>query len=209
MRAAPASAVLQRSAATLRTGARVARRAWCQALGLPPRADTADRRWLEQALLPHVAQRSDIVTVLLVGTRWYTRHYPGLLPHQRCISIDIAAAAARHGSPHRHIIDDVRHVERHLSPASVDLVLFNGVFGWGLDDPVSLDQSLAALATVLRPRGELVFGWNDDAVHCPFDWRAVPRWRAFEPLRSAPAGGVAHLALVTDNRHRFDFFARR
>jgi SAM-dependent methyltransferase len=209
MRAASASAALQRPAATLRTGARAARRAWCQALGLPPRADTADRRWLEQVLLPHVAQRSDIVTVLLVGTRWYTRHYPGLLPRQRCISIDIAAAAARHGSPLRHIIDDVRHVERHLAPATVDLVLFNGVFGWGLDDPVALDQALAALAIVLRPRGELVFGWNDDRVHCPFDWRAVPRWRDFEPLCFAPADGHAHLALDTDNHHCFDFFIRR
>jgi SAM-dependent methyltransferase len=209
MRVASASAALQRPAATLRTGARVACRVWCQALGLPPRADTADRRWLEQVLLPHVAQRSDIVTVLLVGTRWYTRHYPVLLPRQRCISIDIAAAAARHGSPHRHIVDDVRHVECHLAPATVDLVLFNGVFGWGLNDPVALDQALAALATVLRPRGELVFGWNDDGVHCPFDWRAVPRWRAFEPLCAAAADGRAHLALATDNHHCFDFFTRR
>jgi SAM-dependent methyltransferase len=209
MRAASASAVLQRPAATLRTGARIADRAWRQVLGLPPRADTADRCWLEQVLLPHYAQRPDVVTVLLVGTRWYTHHYPALLPRQRCISIDIAAAAARHGSPHRHIIDDVRHVERHLAPASVDLVLLNGVFGWGLNDPVALDQTLAALAIVLRPRGELVFGWNDDGRRCPFDWRIAPRWRDFAPLRFEPTGGLTYLALATDNRHRFDFFARR
>jgi len=209
MRSASAGAALQRPAATLRTGARIARRAWRQALGLPARADTADRRWLEQVLFPHYAQRDDVATVLLVGTRWYTRHYPSLLPSQRCISIDIAAAAARHGSAGGHIIDDVRHVERHLAPASVDLVLCNGVFGWGLDEPVALDQALAALAQVLRRRGELVFGWNDVRDHCPFDWRTVPRWQAFEPLPFAPSGGLTHIALPTDNRHCFDFYVRR
>jgi SAM-dependent methyltransferase len=209
MRVAAAGAVLQRPAATLRTGARIARRAWRQALGLPPRADTADRRWLEQVLLPHYAPRTDVATVLLVGTRWYTRHYPSLLPRQRCISIDIAPSASSHGSPGGHIVDDVRHVEHHLAPASVDLVLFNGVFGWGLDDAVALDQAVGALAHVLRPRGELVFGWNDVAAHCPFDWRAVPRWKAFEPLPFAPARGQTGLTLDTDNRHRFDFFSRR
>lgn len=192
------------SAAALRLGWRLTHRAWRQARGLPPRADTADRRWLEQVLLPHYVGRADIGRVLLVGTRWYTRHYPALLTGKHCITLDIDPAAARYGSADGHRVADVREVARHLSAGSIDMALFNGVFGWGLDDRDGLDSALRGLAQVLRPGGELVFGWNDLPRHCPFDWRALPAWQAFAPLR-----GRAPVALPTDNRHRFDFFVRR
>lgn len=193
----------------LRQGLRVTRRAWRRAWGLPPRADSADRRWIEQALLPYWAARDDVRSVLLVGTRWYTRHYPELLPRQRCLTLDIDPAAARHGSAAGHLRADVRAVGSLLPPASIDAVLFNGVFGWGLDDADGLQAALRGLAHVLRPRGELVFGWNNDGTrHCPFDWRALPAWQAYEALPFAPAAGATRLALPTDNRHCFDFFMK-
>lgn len=187
---------------------RVAERALRRACGLRPRADTADRRLLEHSVLPHYAARADVHRVLIVGTRWYSSHYPSLLPRQRCITLDLDPAVARFGAE-RHLVADVRDVARLLEPASLDLVLFNGVFGWGLDDPPGLERAVDGLAQVLRPGGELVFGWNDTPRRCPFDWRALPAWRSFEPHAFAPLGGATQLALPTDNRHRFDFFARR
>jgi SAM-dependent methyltransferase len=188
---------------------RVAERALRRACGLRPRADTADRRLLEHCVLPHYAARADMRRVLIVGTRWYCSHYPSLLARQHCVTLDRDPGAARFGSAAQHLVGDVRDVGELVEPASLDLVLFNGVFGWGLDDPDDLAQAVDGLALALRPGGELVFGWNDTPRRRPFAWRRLAAWQAFEPHPFAPLGGVTQIELPTDNRHCFHFFARR
>lgn len=192
------------------TASRIARRELAHWLGWGAAPPSADRRWLEQQWLPHLAARDDVHALLFVGVRWYTRHYPSLLPGKRFVTIDVDPRAARHGNGRDHLVADVREVARRLDPASIDSVVFNGVFGWGLDDAAGLARALDAVATVLRPRGELLFGWNDVPRHCPFDWQALPAWaERFEPIASPLLGHAARLELDTDNRHRFALFRRR
>jgi SAM-dependent methyltransferase len=189
---------------------RIARRELQHRLGWGVPEPSEDRRWLEQRWLPHNAARADVRSMLFVGVRWYTRHYPTLLPGRRFVTLDIDPRAARHGNGRDHLVGDVREVARLLPAASIDSVVLNGVFGWGLDDPAGLDRALHGLADVLRPRGELLFGWNDVPRRCPFDWRARPVWsERFEPLASPALGGASQVALATDNRHRFALFAKR
>jgi hypothetical protein len=195
---------------SLRAAWRIGRREVLRALGREVKADTADRRLLEDVVLPHYAQRDDVRTVLLVGTRWYTRHYPGLLGATRAITLDIDPAAAVDGSPHRHLVGDVRDLATLLPEASLDAVIFNGVYGWGLDDAPGFERALEGIAAVLRAEGDLVFGWNDVARRRPFDWRdSTALARHFAPLPFGPLDGATHVALPTDNRHCFEFFARR
>lgn len=189
---------------------RIARRELAHRLGVREDALSEDRRWLEGRWLPWLAARDDVNAILFVGVRWYTRHYPSLVPGKRFVTLDIDPRAARFGNDGDHVVGDVRDVAHLLSPGSIDSVVFNGVFGWGLDDAPGLARAGVGLADVLRPRGELLFGWNDVPRRLPFDWRALPVWRdRFEP-RAAPAlGGAPQLALPTDNRHAFALFAKR
>ena len=96
---------------------------------------------------------------------------------------------------------------RQLGAASVDVVVFNGVYGWGLNDPETLERTLQGFAELLRPDGELVFGWNDVAGHRPFDWRSLPARRRFEPLHFAPLA-TASLRLPTANVPSFEFYRK-
>lgn len=188
---------------------RIARRGWYRLTGRPS-AQSADREVLEQVVLPHYARREDVERLLFVGVRWYTRHYPALLPGRRFISIDIDSSSARHAvGSDRHIVGDVRDVAHWLLPGSIDVAVFNGVFGWGLDDAAGMQRALSGLSTVLRARGELVMGWNNVARRCPFDWHALPALAAFEPLPFQPLGNQTRLDLATDNRHVYEFFVRR
>jgi SAM-dependent methyltransferase len=193
-----------------RGAVRIARRELAHRLGLGEVEPTDDRRWLEGQWLPRLAQRDDVRTVLFVGVRWYTRHYASLVPGKRFVTLDVDPRAARFGNGSDHVVGDAREVASLLHAGSIDSVVFNGVFGWGLDDSCGLARALDGLADVLRPRGELLFGWNDVPRRCPFDWQALPVWRErFEPLASPVLGDAPLLSLPTDNRHCFALFAKR
>jgi hypothetical protein len=74
----------------------------------------------------------------------------------------------------RHIIAGLESIDAHIAPASLDLIICNGVFGWGLDDRTAL----RAFELLQRPatRGELIIGWNG-VRHRPLELAANP-WRA-------------------------------
>jgi SAM-dependent methyltransferase len=189
---------------------RIVRRELSHRLGVGAVALPQDRRWLEGRWLPQLAARDDVRSILFVGVRWYTRHYPSLVPGKRFVTLDIDPRAARFGNGADHRVGDVCEVARLLPAGSIDSVVFNGVFGWGLDDASSTERALDGLAEVLRPHGELLFGWNDVPRRCPFDWQALPVWqRRFEPIASAALGDAQRLELATDNRHCFALFAKR
>lgn len=187
---------------------RVLSRTVRRSLGLHAAMDTADRVVLEQCIFPHYRRRDDVKQMLFVGTRWYTRHYPALLGGKRFITIDVDRRAARHGSPQGHITASAAEVRQHFGAGSLDLVMFNGVFGWGLDRLDEMEQSIAGFHEVLRPGGELVVGWNDVPRRRPFDWHALPALQRFSPLPFGPLGGVSSIDLPTDNRHRFEFYRK-
>ena len=110
------------------------------ALGLPNRMRTLDRDTLEQIILPAYAARSDIRTVLFVGCAWYTRHYERMLPGRAYWTIDPDPWKKRFGA-RRHIVAGLESIDAHIAPASLDLIICNGVFGWGLDDRADCERA--------------------------------------------------------------------
>jgi hypothetical protein len=122
------------------------------ALGLPNRMPTLDRETLEQVIMPAYAARSDIKTVLFVGCAWYTRHYEKMLPGRVYWTIDPDPWKKRFGA-RRHIIAGLESLDAHIAPASLDLIICNGVFGWGLDDRAACERAFEGCFNALRPRG--------------------------------------------------------
>lgn len=205
--AAPPRLVITR----LRALHRVLRRGFRSALGMPADMDTLDRRVLEATVLPHYLDRPDVTNLLFVGVRWYTQHYGrpwSASSGKRFITLDIDPAAARFGSVQGHLVAAAADAPDHLAAGSIDVVILNGVYGWGLDDETALERTLQGFAGLLRADGELVFGWNDVAGHRPFDWRRLAAWAQFEPVRFGPLG-TSSLRLPTDNVHCFEFYRKR
>lgn len=176
------------------------------ALGLPNRMRTSDRETLEQVILPAYAARDDVKTVLFVGCAWYTRHYESLLPGRSYSTIDPDPWKRRFGSS-RHIVAGLETLDAHIAPGSLDLIVCNGVFGWGLDERVDCERAFAACFDALRPKGELVIGWNDNAAHKPLELSSLTSLARFEPLSFAPLGASQYLANA-HNRHTYNFYVK-
>ena len=177
-----------------------------RALGGSAHLHTEDRRILEQVILPEYARRIDIARILFVGCAAYTQRYGELFGAREYWTIDPVARLSRYGSRH-HIVDQLQNLGNHAEPGYFDLIICNGVLGWGLNAPEDADSAFAACLTHLRAGGELMLGWNNVAPRnrvLPDDIAAL---RRFDHVAFGPAQTV-RWAVDAANRHVFDFYRR-
>ena len=70
---------------------------------------------------------------LFVGCAPFTWHYEAIFPGRDYTTIDQDPRCRRYGAT-RHVVDKPKNLDRHVAPGSFDLIVCNGVFGWGLDE---------------------------------------------------------------------------
>jgi SAM-dependent methyltransferase len=172
------------------------------------RIESADRRLLEETVLAGYAADPSLRILLFVGCDWYTRGYAELFApaRERFRTVDIDPAKARFGAA-GHVVAPMQEIDRHFASGSVDAIVANGIYGWGIDDRAGLGVALAAAHAVLKPAGTLVLGWNDVAALAPFDPEPVALATGFVRSAANPLGAW-RTKTATPLRHTFDAYAR-
>jgi SAM-dependent methyltransferase len=172
-------------------------------VGVPLRLSSPDREVLERDILPYFASCDQFFRVLFVGCDWYTRRYERLFAGKDYITIEVDGSRRPFGAK-RHIVASLADLGEHVDLGSLDLVICNGVFGWGLDAPDEAARAFSACAASLRPGGVLVLGWDDVPAHRPFDpltlsaLNALHAWQ-FPPFESSRRSVGTHI---------YDFFSK-
>ena len=176
-------------------------------LGLPLVLQTEDRRVLEQIILPEYARDKSWQRVLFVGCDSYTAHYAAqYFPDREFWTLDPDPAQRRFGAS-RHVIAAFEELSRHFQPCSVDLILCNGVLGWGLDRREQCEAAFDQSFECLVPGGELLLGWNDVPERTPVPLEEMASLGRFERMTFGPLGTWRYLT-STPYRHTFDFYRR-
>ena len=171
------------------------------------RMNVPDRLVLEDEILGYFAGQSDVRRVLDVGTAWFTRFYHQLLPEAEYWTIERYPELAKYGSPNHKAIS-LLEVGEHFDPGSFDLIICNGVFGWGLDDPAEIKTAFGLLAELLREGGVLVVGWDDNENNRPSglgDAAAAAELVEWE----LPGRGASEIRVETKWNHVFSFYQSR
>ena len=165
-----------------------------------------DRSILECLVIPYFQVSPEHRSILFVGSDWYTHGYSRMFSRKQFATIDPQPGAARYGAAH-HIVDGMAAMDRHFRPGSLDLVICNGVVGWGLDTVADAEAAFSAAHACLRPGGHLIVGWNDLEAHRPYRLGALQSIARFEPWVFTPLGASQHLV---DNawRHVFSFYRK-
>ncbi len=172
--------------------------------GLPTALATPDRLVLDGVVLPPFAADRQYRRVIFVGCDWYTRHYETMFSRRDYWTIDVDPGRARFGA-RQHLIGPMADLPKRFAEASVDLIICNGVIGWGLNDPAEIDASIAGCARVLRPRGVLLLGWNDIPEKRVLSLESIPALASFHPFLLA---GQSEFKTATYNRHTFSLFQK-
>jgi SAM-dependent methyltransferase len=169
------------------------------------RLATPDRVFLEDVIVPGFLAMDDIHRVLDIGVAWYTRSYPRLFKGVEYWTIDVDPTKQRIAGRNHHTLSATNLTDE-FQPATFDLIVCNGVFGWGLNEPAGVEKALDQCADVLRPGGWLVVGWND------MEGRRVPGMETLFTKRFRrqvfPPVGADHFIPETSYAHRFDFLTK-
>jgi hypothetical protein len=145
--------------------------------------------------------------VLSVGVAWYTHRYAAIFAKQTFVTIDVDPTRA--GGEH-HLVGDLRDLERLVDGAEpFDVILMNGVIGFGLNRRDDVDRALRACAARLRSQGTLLLGINEEkpthvdpgsvAASSLFAPRSFGRW---------PDGRVTVAVPFRERTHTFLFWRR-
>jgi peptidoglycan/LPS O-acetylase OafA/YrhL len=176
-------------------------------LGMAAPMVTEDRRILEQVIFEHYRNDPAIKTILFVGCDSYTAHY-----QRRYFSahdfwtMDPNPNCRRFGA-NRHVMARLEHLNRHFPDGLFDLIICNGVYGWGLNHLDDCDAALSQCHSCLTPRGHLLIGWNDVPGRDPAPLSAVPSLSRFCNYDFPGLGGSRYLT-DTPYRHTYWFFRR-
>jgi SAM-dependent methyltransferase len=167
---------------------------------------TPDRAVLERQLLPWLAALPNKSDILFVGCDWYTRGYRKYFAHRNYVTMDYDVDKAKYGA-RRHITDSMTNLREHFQPASLDLIVCNGVFGWGLNTRPDVEKAFSGSAEALRPGGLLLIGWNDIPERRPFDLQSIEALASLRRHTMDPLGTDEYLT-PSVNRHVYTLFQR-
>lgn len=179
--------------------------AWKQGRYTPP-----DRRLFEDEILARIGADEANQRILSVGVAWYTTGYSRHFAGKSFITLDVDESRARFATT-QHVVGDLRDLERHFDPRlPFDVILMNGVIGYGLDTVDEVDRALRECAARLRPGGLLVLGMNElKPTHV--DPSAAPASRLYRPspFGDWPDGRVTVAIPFRERSHTFLFWRRR
>jgi hypothetical protein len=189
------------------TDRKFARRAVRYALGLPVPMETEDRRILEGPIFTYFSERRARSRILFVGCDWYTKHYERHY-FRGCefSTLDPLPHAKKYGA-RRHVVAPLQDLHRYFPEQYFDVIICNGVYGFGLDDPEDCEAAFSQCYSRLFPRGQFVFGWNDIPERTPVPLSQLHSLSRFERFHFPPLGTWRYLT-DTPYRHTYDFYCR-
>jgi SAM-dependent methyltransferase len=168
---------------------------------------TTDRLVLEQQIFRYYQSRPEIGDVLFVGCDGDTARYEkDYFSNVRFVTLEPDPDNRKFGAIH-HVEAPLEHLGRHFPPDSFDLIICNGVFGWGLDEFDACEAAFDQCHRCLRTGGQLLLGWNDVPRRAPFALETIPSLARFRKFDFPLFGTWRHLT-DTVYRHVFDFYLK-
>jgi SAM-dependent methyltransferase len=176
-------------------------------LKFPTPLNTTDREVLEQIIFPHFVSNPAIRDVLFVGCDTYTAHYQReFFAKTNYTTIEPDPEQARYGA-RNHVVAPLEELAKHFGPNSLDLIICNGVYGWGLDTLQQCEAAFSQCYKCLRVKGILLFGWDDVERRKPVPFEHIA---ALERFRKYTFPAFQSWRYVTDTpfRHTYDFYQK-
>jgi hypothetical protein len=109
--------------------------------------------------------------ILWIGCAPYTTGYYRIFESEgaQCFTIELDPEKKCDGRPGRHTVGSMLGLARHYPARSFNLILCNGVLGWGVNAVEDQRRAFEAMAQALEPGGALIVGWNTDTMADPVE----------------------------------------
>ncbi len=169
--------------------------------------NSPDRLVLEDIIIPYFNGLQKFHKILFVGCDWYTNPYKKLFKSKEYWTIEVDDRQKKYGSE-RHIIDSLNNLSKYIEPGYFDLIIYNGVFGYGINTKEDTEESFNQCFQALREGGILVFGWNDVPEYKPFPVIECENLNKFNSYVFEPLSTSEYLTPNTPRRHIYNFYIK-
>jgi|TARA_R100001143_G_C3359115_1_gene134452 hypothetical protein len=171
---------------------------------------TADRLFLEGELFTYLnEQYGPNADILFIGIDRYNWHYPRLLMGN-FHSIDLNPRNKRYGIQKTHTTGSATELTRYYPNSRFDIVIANGLVGYGIDTVDAFDAVLRGCHALLRTQGMLIIGYNDTPDLLSFDPSSAPCMQHFKmTIPAIPGVDNAYHRTETKTNHTFIFLQKR
>lgn len=164
-----------------------------------------DRDILERIIFKYVLIHLDPKTILDIGREDYEHFYNKFFIGRKMWTIDLDPQKEEFGADN-HIIDNVVNLQKHFQNNFFDLIIMNGVFGWGLNEKNEIELALNAVYDTLKPGGLFIFGWNDIKGSVPIPLEEITALKKFKAFHFPPLKGTSFKAI--NGEHTYNFFIK-
>ena len=164
-----------------------------------------DRDVLERIIIPSILSDKNPQKILDVGREEYEQFYNLFFKGRELWTIDIDPERKVFGSKN-HIVDNVKNVTDHFNESHFDLIIMNGVFGWGLNDKADIEMTISGFHKILGDGGIFVFGFNDIPDLKPVEIEEIESLKMFDSLYFKPLDGTKFKS--KNGEHTYMFFVK-
>lgn len=171
---------------------------------------TEDRRFLENQIFDSINKKfGQSATILFVGLDRYNWHYPRMLKG-KFYSIDLNPRNKRYGRKNLHTIGSATQLSLYYPSEKFDVVICNGLIGYGVDDLRIFDEMLKECSAVLKTGGSLIIGYNNTPEFLNFDLNSAINLQRFSPTIPdiVNVNSSTH-EIETPHRHTFFFLKKK
>lgn len=170
--------------------------------------NSPDRYVLEDLIIPELVARKELYKILFVGCDWYTKSYTKYFKTKEYWTIEIDENKKRFGSK-RHIVDGLQNLGKYIEKDYFDLIVCNGVFGWGINNKQDTETAIKQCYSCLRPEGILVLGWNDVSTYRPyFAIAKCENLNKFNPYIFPRLSTTQYLTENSLTKHTYNFYIK-
>ncbi|MBO3459916.1 class I SAM-dependent methyltransferase [Aetokthonos hydrillicola Thurmond2011] len=168
-----------------------------------------DRFILEEKIIPYFVNNEEFRKVLFVGCGSYTKHYEKWFKRQEYWTIDINPMKKIYGAK-RHIVGSISDLNVYFQKNYLDLIICNGVFGWGLNERDEVEKAFAACFDSLQKDGVIIIGWDDLPERKPFPLETCESLSKFQPYFFPPLSTTKYENSEDEGEpHRYNFYVKR
>jgi len=164
---------------------------------------SADRVYLESVVFPYFAESLKPKIVLSVGVDWYTELYNLYFPESLYLTIDMNPDRNKYCKNGFHLNDNIENVK---IENLCDLIIFNGVYGYGVNTQSQYNDTINSLAKLLKPEGVLVFGYNNTPEWNPL---SITPDSDFLTLQKTRGPDNLHYTETSHNKHTYIYLQKR
>lgn len=142
---------------------------------------SANRQFLENAIFKYLDTllNTDSAQCLFIGTDKRSWHYRSRFK-AKYFTIDNDPGKAIYGDIRNHTIGSATELTRQYERDQFDVIVANGLIGFGINEMDQCEAFFAGLEAILKPNGVLVLGHNNGPSHIGFKLEEVKNYHLFD-----------------------------